>query len=103
MTQTPTLGTLIHVALPSSYGAHAGICRPAFVCEVLSEQYVYAHVLISPSDLAEMPLTDAHTRVPHWAGFHDARRLPDTWHWPDECPNAMERAKQKAQEKAKKP
>lgn len=82
---TPKIGDFVHVALPTFYGAHAGICRAAFVCEVLSEEHVYAHVLISPSDLAAMPLTDAHTRVPHFEGIHDASRQPGTWHYPDEC------------------
>lgn len=92
----PTIGTIIHVCLPSDYRAHAGMCRPAIICEAVSHDYIYAHLFISPSDLAEMPLTDAHTRVPHWAGCHNPKRLPDSWHYADECPDAMEVAKKKA-------
>lgn len=90
MTQ-PTIGTIIHVSLPSDYRAHAGTCRPALVCEVVSDTYIYAHLFVSPSDLAEMPLIDAHTRVPHWAGCHNPKRLPDSWHYAEECSDAMER------------
>lgn len=82
---TPKIGDFVHVALPAFYGAHACICRPALVCEVLSADYVSAHLFVSPSDLAELPDTDAKTRVPYFQGFHDIRRLPNTWHYEDEC------------------
>jgi hypothetical protein len=83
--RTPKIGDQIHVALPSSYGAHAGICRIALVCEVLSEQHVSAHLFVAPSDLAGLPDTDSKTRVPYFQGFHSVQRLPDTWHYEDEC------------------
>lgn len=90
---TTFIGTMVHVALPENYTSHIGDCRPAIICEVMSDQYVYAHLFVSPSDFEELPLTDAHTRVPHWVGIHDPRGVPNTWHFAHECPAYLERAK----------
>lgn len=87
---TPKIGTLIHVALPWIYKAHAGVCRPALVCEVLSDVHVAAHVFVAPSDLAGLPDTDAKTRVPYFQGFRDDRRMPGSWHYPGDCSDQKE-------------
>lgn len=90
---TTFIGTMIHVALPESYRFHAGVCRPALICEVMSDEHVYAHVFVSPTDFVGLPETDAHTRVPRWGGFHSERCIPNTWHFAHECPAYLERAR----------